>query len=30
MLELLQDKDRKKAGATAPAMGLTMIKADYS
>lgn len=30
MLELLQDKDRKKAGATAPAMGLTMIRADYS
>ncbi|MCR5420929.1 MAG: tRNA pseudouridine(38-40) synthase TruA [Lachnospiraceae bacterium] len=29
MKELLEAKDRKLAGATAPAMGLTMIKVDY-
>lgn len=29
MKELLEAKDRKLAGATAPAQGLTMIKADY-
>lgn len=30
MYELLEAKDRTKAGATAPACGLTMIKTDYS
>lgn len=29
MRELLEAKDRKLAGATAPALGLTMIKVDY-
>ena len=29
MTELLAAKDRKKAGATAPAKGLTMMKVDY-
>jgi tRNA pseudouridine38-40 synthase len=29
MQELLELKDRKEAGATAPAQGLTMIKVDY-
>lgn len=29
MRELLEAKDRKLAGATAPAQGLTMIKVDY-
>ena len=29
MQELLDLMDRKQAGATAPAQGLTMIKADY-
>ncbi len=29
MVQLLEAKDRRKAGATAPAQGLTMIKVDY-
>lgn len=30
MLELIADKDRKKAGETAPACGLCMMEVDYS
>ena len=29
MLEIIEAKDRKKAGATAPARGLTLIKIQY-
>jgi tRNA pseudouridine38-40 synthase len=29
MIDLLEAKDRRQAGATAPAQGLTMIKVDY-
>ena len=29
MLELLEEKDRTKAGATAPACGLCLMQVDY-